>query len=106
MVLNPDVTVRSRGVIEKCSFCYQRVQVSKLEAKKENRQVKDGDVVTACQSACSTGAIVFGDVNNPDSLVSKLANDERTFGVVEEIYTKPSVNYMTKIRNRDTNHIS
>ena len=106
MVLNPDVTVRSRGVIEKCSFCYQRVQVSKLEAKKENRQVNDGDVVTACQSACSTGAIVFGDVNNPDSLVSKLANDERTFGVVEEIYTKPSVNYMTKVRNRDTNHIS
>ena len=101
MVLNPDVTTRSRGVIEKCSFCIQRIQVSKLDAKKENRQLRDGEIVTACQSACSTGAIVFGDVNNPDSLVSKWTNDERTFGVVEEIYTKPSVNYMTKVRNRD-----
>lgn len=100
MVLNPDVTTRSRGVIEKCSFCIQRIQVSKLDAKKENRALGDNEVVTACQSACSTGAIVFGDVNNPNSLVSKLTNDERTFGVVEEIYTKPSVNYMTKVRNR------
>jgi Fe-S-cluster-containing dehydrogenase component len=63
--------------------------------------LKDGEIITACQSACSTGAIVFGDINNEDSLVAKLSNDERTFGVVEEIYTKPSVNYMTKVRNRD-----
>lgn len=101
MVLNPDVTVRSRGVIEKCSFCAQKIQASKLDAKKENRELRDGEIVTACQSACSTGAIVFGDVNNPDSLASKLASDERSFGVVEEIYTKPSVSYMTKVRNRD-----
>jgi len=101
MVLNPDVTVRSRGVIEKCSFCAQRIQASKLDAKKENRLLKDGEIITACQSACSTGAIVFGDINNEDSLVTKLSNDERTFGVVEEIYTKPSVNYMTKVRNID-----
>lgn len=107
MVLNPDVTTRSRGVIEKCSFCIQKIQVGKLEAKKENRQLNDGDIVTACQSACSTGAIVFGDVNNPDTKVSKLTSDERAFGVIEEIYTKPSVNYLTKVRNRakvETNH--
>jgi Fe-S-cluster-containing dehydrogenase component len=101
MVLNPDVTTRSRGVIEKCSFCAQKIQASKLDAKKENRELRDGEIVTACQSACSTGAIVFGDVNNPDSLASRLASDERSFGVVEEIYTKPSVSYMTKVRNRD-----
>lgn len=104
MVLNPDVTTRSRGVIEKCSFCIQKIQVGKLEAKKENRQLKDGDIVTACQSACSTGAITFGDVNDPHSRVAQLTNDERAFGVIEEIYTKPSVNYLTKVRNRDTNH--
>lgn len=104
MVLNPDVTTRSRGVIEKCSFCIQKIQVGKLDAKKENRKLNDGDIKTACQSACSTGAIVFGDVNNPDTLVSKLTEDERAFGVIEEIYTKPSVNYLTKIRNRESNH--
>jgi Fe-S-cluster-containing dehydrogenase component len=65
MVLNPDVTVRSRGVMEKCSFCVQRIQLGKLNAKKEKRPMADGEVVTACQAACSTGAIVFGDMNNP-----------------------------------------
>jgi MoCo/4Fe-4S cofactor protein with predicted Tat translocation signal len=102
MVLNPDVTTRSRGVIEKCSFCIQSIQKGKLDAKKENRLLADGDIKTACQSACSTGAIVFGDVNNPDTNVSRLTSDERAFGVIEEIYTKPSVNYLTKVRNRET----
>lgn len=101
MVLNPDVVARSRGVIEKCSFCVQKIQASKLDAKKENRQLRDGEIVTACQSACSTGAIVFGDVNNPETLVAKLTDDDRAFGVIEEIYTKPSVNYLTKVRNRE-----
>ena len=72
MVLNPDVTVRSRGVMEKCSFCVQRIQLGKLTAKKERRPLKDGEVVTACQASCSTGAIVFGDINNPESKISKL----------------------------------
>ena len=104
MVLNPDVVARSRGVIEKCSFCVQKIQASKLEAKKENRLLNDGEIVTACQSACSTGAIVFGDVNNPETLVSKMTEDDRAFGVIEEIYTKPSVNYLTKVRNREYNN--
>ncbi|MEJ0056168.1 MAG: 4Fe-4S dicluster domain-containing protein [Bacteroidota bacterium] len=72
MVLNPEVTVRSRGVMEKCSFCVQRIQAGKLTAKRERRPMKDGEVVTACQAACSSGAIVFGDMNNPESAISKL----------------------------------
>jgi MoCo/4Fe-4S cofactor protein with predicted Tat translocation signal len=100
MVLNPDVTVRSRGVIEKCSFCVQRIQEGKLKAKKEGRKLKDGDIKTACQTACAAGAIVFGDTNDETSLVSKLTNDERAFKVIEEIHTLPSVAYLTKVRNK------
>ncbi len=99
MVLNPDVTVRSRGVMEKCSFCVQRIQEGKLTAKKEGRKLKDGDIKTACQAACVTGAIVFGDVNNPETEVSIIGNDERGFKVIEEIHTLPSVTYLTKVRN-------
>ncbi len=101
MVLNPDVTVRSRGVMEKCSFCVQRLQTGKLEAKKENRLLTDADVVTACQNACPTNAISFGDRNNKESEVLKQFNDERTFGVIEEIHTMPNVLYLTQIRNRE-----
>lgn len=104
MVLNPNVVTRSRGVIEKCSFCVQKIQAGKLDAKKENRELRDGDVVTACQSACPTNAITFGDVNNKNSLVHKLTNDERAFGVIEEIYTAPSVSYLTKVRNKEVKH--
>jgi molybdopterin-containing oxidoreductase family iron-sulfur binding subunit len=100
MVLNPDVTVRSRGVIEKCSFCVQRIQEGKLKAKKEGRKLKDGEIKTACQAACATGAIVFGDLNDQESVVSKLSNDERAFKVIEEIHTLPSVAYLTKVRNK------
>lgn len=101
MVLNPDVTVRSRGVMEKCSFCVQRLQGAKLEAKKENRALKDGDAQVACQTACGTGAIVFGDRKDKNSEVYKLFNDERTFGVIEEIHTMPNVLYQTQVRNRE-----
>ena len=76
MVLNPDVTVRSRGVMEKCSFCVQRIQSGKLTAKRERRPMKDGEVVTACQASCSTGAIVFGDMNNPESKIIQAAEDQ------------------------------
>lgn len=100
MVLNPDVTVRSRGVIEKCSFCVQRIQLGKLEAKKDGRALKDSDVVTACQSVCPTNAITFGDTNNHKSAVSKVWADPRAFGVIEEIHTLPSVRYLTKVRNQ------
>ncbi|MBS1486439.1 MAG: TAT-variant-translocated molybdopterin oxidoreductase [Bacteroidetes bacterium] len=128
MVLNPDVTVRSRGVMEKCSFCIQRIQAGKLNAKRERREVKDGEVVTACQASCTSGAIVFGDINNPESAISKLLKidhyievkkedgtkekvfnhtidkkigNPRAYRVLEELGEKPNVFYLTKIRNKD-----
>ncbi len=103
MVLNPDVTVRSRGVMEKCSFCVQRTQEAKLTAKKENRQLKDNDVASACQSACPTNAITFGNVNDKESAISKVRADNqlRTFYVIEQIHTLPNVTYLAKIRNTD-----
>ncbi|HXH18925.1 MAG TPA: TAT-variant-translocated molybdopterin oxidoreductase [Chitinophagales bacterium] len=100
MVLNPDVNVRSRGVMEKCSFCIQRIQDGKLKAKMENRPLRDDDIATACQQACPTQAITFGDINNDRTEVYKLAHDERGFKVLEEIHTLPSITYLTKVRNK------
>ncbi|MFD3002298.1 TAT-variant-translocated molybdopterin oxidoreductase [Pontibacter toksunensis] len=102
MVLNPDVTVRSRGVMEKCSFCVQRIQLAKLEAKRENRRPKDGETVTACAQSCPTEAIIFGDMKDPNSRISKILYSEqgqRAFHVLEELNTQPNVTYLTKIRN-------
>ncbi len=106
MVLNPDVTVRSRGVIEKCSFCVQRTQEGKLKAKKESRPLKSGennewDVKTACQQACPTDAIIFGNVNDSKSAIAKhrVDNFKRTFYSLEQIHTLPNVNYLAKVRN-------
>jgi len=104
MVLNPDVTVRSRGVMEKCSMCIQRIQLGKLKSKMEGRRVEDSDVNTACASACPSNAIVFGDLNNPESAISKLLDHEvksRAYNVLSEVGTKPNVWYLTKIRNKD-----
>ena len=100
MVLNPDVTVRSRGVMEKCSMCIQRIQYGKLEAKKEGRPVADGDIQTACAQACETGAIEFGDANDSKSRVSKLKKDDRMYFLLDEVGTQPSVFYQTKVRNK------
>lgn len=101
MVLNPDVTVRTRGVIEKCTFCIQRIQEGKLTAKRENRELQDNDVRSACQTACPTGAITFGNVNNPDSAVSKKIKEAGVlaYQVLEEINVKPGVRYGSKISN-------
>jgi len=99
MVINPDVTVRSRGVMEKCSFCIQRIQAAKLEAKLENRDLKDGDFTTACASVCPSNAIVFGDMNDENSEISKLMRNERSYVMLEEYNVQSSVHYMTKIRN-------
>ncbi len=99
MVINPDVTVRSRGVMEKCSFCIQRIQAGKLQAKLENRNVKDGDIKMACQQSCPSNAIVFGDMNDPNSEISKLFKNERSYTMLEEYNVQASVKYMTKIRN-------
>ncbi len=99
MVINPDVTVRTRGVMEKCSFCIQRIQDAKLTAKRENRTIVDGDMKTACQQTCPSGAIVFGDINDKNSEVHKLFNNERAYHVLEDIGVQPSVKYMGKVRN-------
>ncbi len=101
MVINPDVTVRSRGVMEKCTFCVQRIQAGKLKAKLENRTMVDGDVKTACQQSCPADAIVFGDLMDKDSEISKLYRNERSYVMLEEYNVQPSVYYMTKIRNTD-----
>ncbi len=104
MVLNPDVTVRSRGVMEKCSMCVQRTQAGKLKAKVEQRPLEDGEVITACASACPADAIIFGDLNNPESKISKVLDHEvnnRAYNVLSEINTRPNVWYLTKIRNRE-----
>ena len=104
LVLNPDVTVRSRGVIEKCSMCVQRIQAGKLEAKKAKRRPKDGEIETACSQSCPTGAIVFGDMLDPESRISKMLEVEkegRAFQLLEEINVQPQINYLTKIRNKE-----
>ncbi|MEZ5017956.1 MAG: TAT-variant-translocated molybdopterin oxidoreductase [Flavipsychrobacter sp.] len=104
MVLNPDVTVRSRGVMEKCSFCVQRLQDAKLTAKKAGRPMKDGEARTACQQACPSDSIVFGNVNDKNSEIYKLRRknqEERVFYVLEPLHTLPNINYLSKIRNTD-----
>jgi len=99
MVLNPDVTVRSRGVVEKCSFCVQRIQENKEQAKLENRDLEDGEITPACAQSCPANALVFGDLNDPESRVSKMVNSNRNYHLLEQLHTKPTVSYMTKIRN-------
>ncbi len=101
MVLNPDVTVRARGVMEKCSFCVQRIQVAKLEAKKAGQPLQDGAFKTACEQACPTGAITFGDLNDPNSRVSKLMEEPRGYYALSEINVRPSIRYMVKVRNTE-----
>ncbi len=104
MVLNPDVTVRSRGVMEKCTMCVQRIQAGKLEAKKEKRRPKDGEIQTACSQVCPTNAIIFGDMLDENSQIGKLVaeeHDKRAYHLLEEINVKPQISYLTKIRNTD-----
>lgn len=100
MVLNPDVVVRSRGVMEKCSLCVQRIQEGKLNAKKEGRKIPDGEIKTACSQSCPTQAITFGDYNNPESQVKRMWKpEERSYHLLEELNVKPNVYYLTKVRN-------
>lgn len=99
MVLNPDVVVRSRGVMEKCSMCVQKIQAGKLQAKKDGRRPKDGEIKTACAQSCPTEAIIFGDYNDPDSRLSENAKDERSYHLLEELNTQPNIYYQVKVRN-------
>ena len=109
MAVNPDVTMRSRGVIEKCSMCIQRIQAGKLEAKKERRRLYADEIQTACSQSCPTGAITFGDMNEPESSISKvlaIEKEGRAFHVLEELNVQPQINYLVKIRNKDDGHAS
>lgn len=99
LMRNPDVSVRSRGVMEKCTYCVQRIQGAKINSELENRRVQDGDIVTACQAVCPTEAIVFGDVNDPNSRVSKVKRNERNYSLLEELNTKPRTSYLAQLKN-------
>ena len=101
MVLNPDVVVRSRGVMEKCSMCIQMTQKTILDAKLEGRQIEDGEFQTACSNACSSGAMIFGDINDKSSKVTELKDNDRMYHLLESVGTKPNVMYQTKVRNTD-----
>ncbi len=99
LMRNPDVTVRVRGVMEKCTYCVQRISAARIEAKKENRRVRDGEVKTACQQACPTRAIVFGDINDPDSAVTRRRASLLNYGLLADLGTRPRTTYFAKITN-------
>jgi len=102
MLYNPDVTVRNRGVMEKCTYCVQRISGARIEAKKEDREIRDGDVVTACQQACPASAIVFGNINDAESAVTKRKADPRHYALLGALNTKPRTSYLAKLTNPNT----
>jgi molybdopterin-containing oxidoreductase family iron-sulfur binding subunit len=99
LAMNPEVSVRHRGVMEKCTFCIHRIKAAEAHAKVNDLELKDGDVRTACQDSCPTNAIVFGNINDPNSEVAKRFKEPMMYDLLEELNTKPSVRYHTKVRN-------
>jgi len=91
--------VRSRGVMEKCTYCVQRINAAHIEAEKQNRPIRDGEIKTACQSACPANAIVFGDVQNPENAVARLKAEPRSYGLLEELNTQPRTTYLARLSN-------
>ena len=101
LMRNPEVTVRSRGVMEKCTYCVQRISAARIEAEKDQRNIRDGEIITACQSVCPADAIVFGDLNNKDSQVVKLKNDPRNYTLLYELNTQPRTTYLAALKNQN-----
>jgi Fe-S-cluster-containing dehydrogenase component len=96
---NPDVTVRSRGVMEKCSYCVQRISEHRIDSEREDRKIADGELQTACQQSCPANAVVFGNINDPESRVSKLKSNPRNYSLLADLNTRPRTTYLAEITN-------